>query len=66
VQVIFSNYFANDCELMCVNGKNKQFIDISIFPNPATDYINIHAGNIDHPMSLSIFDVFGREMHEAN
>jgi hypothetical protein len=51
---------------MCVNGKNKQFIDISIFPNPATDYINIHAGNIDHPMSLSIFDVLGREMHEAN
>lgn len=66
VQVTFSDYFANDCEILSVNEKTKQSINLSLFPNPAAGYINIEAANTINRMSLSVFDVLGREMHRGN
>lgn len=66
VQVTFSDYFANDCEILSVNKKSKQSINLSLFPNPAAGYMNIEAANTIDRMSLSVFDVLGREMHRGN
>lgn len=66
VQVDFSDYFANDCEILSVNEKSRQSINLSLFPNPAAGYINIEAANTINRMSLSVFDVLGREIYRGN
>lgn len=66
VQVTFSDYFANDCEILSIDEKGKQSINLSLFPNPADGYINIESANTINRMSLLVFDILGREMHRGN
>ena len=46
------------------NYNNKQNAEISVFPNPATDFINIAADNIDErePILITITDLTGKEL----
>ena len=44
-----------------IKEENKQ-PDISIYPNPATDFINIVFAYLNEPYTIKIFDVLGREI----
>jgi len=35
---------------------------ISIYPNPGVDYVNIDFASLNEPYSITIYDVFGREL----
>jgi len=43
---------------------NKQNIEISVYPNPATDFISVEAKDIDQaaPTSITVTDLYGKEL----
>ena len=70
------NYAVEITKLNCSHISNCQFItvvntnireankDIWVYPNPTTDKININLGQIQPSISLAIFSVDGRQIHQ--
>jgi hypothetical protein len=42
---------------------SEQVADFSVFPNPASDFVQIQLENFKQPMFLSITDLSGKEIH---